>query len=58
MLRWLGEPVAADVLFEAVENVCFKGITTADLGGSSKTVEVTSAVCAEIEKMTKIKSTL
>ncbi len=51
MLRWLGEDEAADSLMECVENVIEKGIRTNDLGGNSKTVEVTEAVCQEIEKL-------
>ena len=49
MLAWLGEEQARDVLMQCVENVCEKGIVTADLGGSAKTVEVTRAVCDEIK---------
>jgi isocitrate/isopropylmalate dehydrogenase len=49
MLSWLGEKEAADQLLEIVEDVCEKGIMTADLGGSSTTIEVTKAVCDEIE---------
>jgi isocitrate/isopropylmalate dehydrogenase len=51
MLRWLGEEEAADGLMECVENAIEKGISTKDLGGSGKTVEVTEAVCEEIEKV-------
>jgi isocitrate/isopropylmalate dehydrogenase len=51
MLRWLGEEIAADGLMECVENVTEKGVRTKDLGGSSKTIEVTDAVCKEIEKV-------
>ncbi|CZR64837.1 related to 3-isopropylmalate dehydrogenase [Phialocephala subalpina] len=52
MLRWLGQPDAADLLMLAVENVTDSGIKTQDLGGNAKTVEVTEAVCAEISKLT------
>lgn len=48
MLRWLGQPEAANILMKSVENVTESGIRTADLGGSSRTVEVTEAVCREI----------
>jgi len=48
MLKWLGQGEAGDVLLEAVEAVCEKGVVTADLGGSARTDEVTSAVCEEI----------
>jgi isocitrate/isopropylmalate dehydrogenase len=51
MLRWLGEGDAAGLLMEAVENATESGIKTLDLGGKAKTVEVTEAVCAEIEKL-------
>jgi len=50
MLKWLGEEKAGDALLEAVENVCEKGIVTKDLGGSSTTIEVTNAVCDEIQR--------
>jgi isocitrate/isopropylmalate dehydrogenase len=56
MLRWLGQPEAADVLMESVENVTESGVKTADLGGSNKTKEVTEAVCKEIEKLAKGKT--
>jgi len=49
MLTWLGEKEAADQLLEVVQKVCEKGIMTKDLGGSATTIEVTNAVCAEIE---------
>jgi isocitrate/isopropylmalate dehydrogenase len=48
MLAWLGEEAASKQLLECVENVCERGIVTADLGGSSRTAEVTDAVCDEI----------
>jgi len=51
MMRWLGEEAAAETLMEAVEGVMRRGITTRDLGGSSGTVEVTDAVCKEIEML-------
>ncbi|TVY88495.1 putative tartrate dehydrogenase/decarboxylase [Lachnellula willkommii] len=51
MLRWLGQPEAAALLMESVENVTEAGIKTADLGGSQKTKEITDAVCKEIQKL-------
>lgn len=48
MLAWLGEKEASEMLMECVEDVCERGVVTADLGGSSKTVEVTEAVCEQI----------
>ncbi|KAI9710828.1 MAG: hypothetical protein M1828_002026 [Chrysothrix sp. TS-e1954] len=39
---------AADKLMEAIERVTERGIKTADLGGKSKTKEVTEAVCSEL----------
>ncbi|KUI55876.1 putative tartrate dehydrogenase/decarboxylase TtuC' [Cytospora mali] len=48
MLAWLGEEDASTKLLEAVEQVCERGIVTADLGGNAKTVDVTNAVCDEI----------
>ncbi|KII86969.1 hypothetical protein PLICRDRAFT_276163 [Plicaturopsis crispa FD-325 SS-3] len=50
MLDWLGEPAAAKLLMEAVETVTGAGILTKDLGGSSNTVEVTTAVVDAIKK--------
>lgn len=49
MLAWLGEEDASTKLLDAVERVCEKGIVTADLGGTSKTADVTRAVCEEIK---------
>ncbi|TVY56025.1 putative tartrate dehydrogenase/decarboxylase TtuC [Lachnellula cervina] len=51
MLRWLGQPEAAALLMDSVENVTEAGIKTADLGGSQKTKEITDAVCKEIQKL-------
>jgi isocitrate/isopropylmalate dehydrogenase len=51
MLAWLGQKEAADLLMESVENVTEEGIKTLDLGGKSKTTEVTYKVCQEIEKL-------
>jgi isocitrate/isopropylmalate dehydrogenase len=48
MLEWLGEEQASKRLMECVEAVCESGITTADLGGSASTKEVTAAVVKEI----------
>lgn len=50
MLKWLGEPEAAETLLECTEKVCESGLVTADLGGNAKTVEVTKAVCEEVKK--------
>lgn len=49
MLAWLGEKRAAIELLGCVEAVCEKGIATPDLGGKSTTLDVTEAVCREIE---------
>ncbi|KAH7317683.1 hypothetical protein BKA65DRAFT_541714 [Rhexocercosporidium sp. MPI-PUGE-AT-0058] len=49
MLTWLGQKEAADNLLDIVESVCEQCIMTKDLGGSATTVEVTAAVCKEIE---------
>jgi isocitrate/isopropylmalate dehydrogenase len=49
MLRWLGQEEAAELLMECVENVTESGTQTIDLGGKSKTNDVTNAVCKEIE---------
>jgi isocitrate/isopropylmalate dehydrogenase len=53
MLRWLGQPGAANLLMEAVENVTERGIKTRDLGGMAGTVEATEAVCKEIEVLAR-----
>lgn len=50
MLAWLGEKEAAGQLLEIIQTVCEKGIMTRDLGGSATTIEVTNAVCDEIEQ--------
>jgi isocitrate/isopropylmalate dehydrogenase len=49
MLTWLGQKKAAGQLLETIEAVCEKGIMTPDLGGTATTIEVTNAVCAEIQ---------
>ncbi|KAI0198326.1 hypothetical protein F4808DRAFT_260150 [Astrocystis sublimbata] len=48
MLAWLGEKEAGVKLLESVERVCERGVVTADLGGSAKTVGVTRAVVEDI----------
>ncbi|KAI0432238.1 tartrate dehydrogenase/decarboxylase ttuC [Xylaria sp. FL1042] len=48
MLAWLGEEDASRKLLDSVERVCEKGIVTADLGGTAKTVDVTRAVIEDI----------
>lgn len=53
MLLWLGQKDAAKLLMEAVENVTEMGVKTTDLGGKNKTVEVTNAVCKEIENLVR-----
>lgn len=50
MLAWLGQKEAADELLDIVQTVCERGIVTRDLGGTATTIEVTDAVCAEIER--------
>lgn len=50
MLKWLGEGEAGDLLLDIAETVCENGIMTRDLGGTATTIEVTNAVCAEIER--------
>lgn len=50
MLTWLGQEEAATQLMKSVENVCEAGIVTKDLGGNSKTKDVTKAVCFEIRR--------
>lgn len=49
MLSWLGETKAADILLQSVESTCGQAVVTFDLGGTSKTVDVTNTVCREIE---------
>ncbi|KAK6520757.1 hypothetical protein TWF506_001003 [Arthrobotrys conoides] len=55
MLAWLGEEDASNTLMECVERVCEKGIKTTDLGGSATTIQVTEAVCEEIERRLGVK---
>ena len=50
MLKWLGEEDAAKLLMQSLEDVTESGVRTKDLGGQSRTNEVTEAVCKEIEK--------
>lgn len=50
MLKWLGENEAGGFLLDIVETVCETGAMTKDLGGSATTVEVTNAVCNEIQR--------
>ena len=54
MLKWLGEDEAGDLLLDIVETVCGNGIMTKDLGGTATTVEVTTAVCEEIDRRCKV----
>ncbi|KAJ9623827.1 hypothetical protein H2204_011013 [Knufia peltigerae] len=51
MVRWLGQPEAADLLMDAVENVLDQNIKTRDLGGTAGTDEVTDKVCEEIQRL-------
>jgi isocitrate/isopropylmalate dehydrogenase len=51
LLRWIGEPGAADVLMTALEQVCKNGVLTPDLGGNATPLVVAEEVSAEIEKM-------
>ncbi|KAK6386283.1 hypothetical protein LTS17_001858 [Exophiala oligosperma] len=53
MVRWLGQPEAADLLMDAVENVLDQNIKTRDLGGTAGTDEVTDKVCEEIQRLGK-----
>ncbi|KAL8650954.1 MAG: hypothetical protein Q9210_003517 [Variospora velana] len=53
MVRWLGYEAAADDLMECVERVCERGIKTRDLGGSASTIEVTEAICEEMERVVR-----
>lgn len=52
LVRWVGAGKldhAADALMAAIEKVTGDGVTTRDLGGSKSTIEVTDAVCKELE---------
>lgn len=55
MVRWVGKgelDTVADQFMQAIENVTGNPKTrTADMGGSANTMEVTEAVCREIEKI-------
>lgn len=47
--RWLSATDAADALTESLETVIERGCRTADLGGNSRTEDVTREVCRESE---------
>ena len=51
MLRWIGEPRAADLFMQCVEDVCHKGIITPDLGGTCSIEQVTDALCKHIHEL-------
>jgi isocitrate/isopropylmalate dehydrogenase len=51
MLKWIGEPAAADILMTALEQVCKDGVLTPDLGGNATTKSVAEAVSAEVERV-------
>jgi isocitrate/isopropylmalate dehydrogenase len=53
MLRWLGEPQAADSLMKAIERVSAAGIKTKDIQGTASTLEVTDAIISELEQVTR-----
>lgn len=56
MVRWLGAGEldhAADALMTAIERVTGAGTKTKDLGGEKGTVEVTEAICQELQKALK-----
>jgi methanogen homoisocitrate dehydrogenase len=50
MLEWVGEFGKADKLQKAIDHVLAKGIITRDLGGSSSTTDVSSAIVDYLEK--------
>jgi tartrate dehydrogenase/decarboxylase / D-malate dehydrogenase len=51
MLEHLGEEGAAQRLMRAIESVTAdKALHTADLGGTARTVDVTSAICARLRR--------
>lgn len=50
MLEWLGLSAAATAVESAVEAVLASGNTTADLGGTLNTAQMTDCVLAELEK--------
>jgi len=49
MLRYLGEPAAADTVERAVETVVANGPRTGDLGGQAGSADVTAAVIEALE---------
>ena len=51
MVKWLKLERSATLLMQAVENTVAAGITTRDLGGNQSTIEVTDAVCLELERI-------
>jgi tartrate dehydrogenase/decarboxylase / D-malate dehydrogenase len=50
MMRWLGVSEAADVIMSALRQTIRDGQTTADLGGSLQTSQVTEAVCNVVKR--------
>lgn len=53
MVKWVGNGKldhAAAALMTAIETVTGEGVKTRDLGGDKGTVEVTDAICSELEK--------
>lgn len=57
MLEHLGEPEAAALVMEGIEQACSQGVLTPDVGGTAKTVDVTRAVVAFIEAKATVAET-
>jgi tartrate dehydrogenase/decarboxylase/D-malate dehydrogenase len=51
MLDHFGEFEIANKLLDVIENVTFRGIKTADIGGKSTTIEVTKAICQGLKSL-------
>jgi isocitrate/isopropylmalate dehydrogenase len=54
MIKWLGDEKAGNLMIRCIENVTEWGVRTRDLNGSNTTTDVTQAVCAEIERMSRL----
>ncbi|RDW60597.1 tartrate dehydrogenase-2 [Coleophoma cylindrospora] len=54
MIRWVGDgklDLEADMLMKAIENVTAAGIKTRDLGGECNMLDVTEAICGEMDRI-------
>ena len=50
MLEWLGEKEASEGIMKAIAVVCEKKMLTKDMGGTLNTVQVSEAICKELNQ--------